>query len=166
MAAVSRAVQRCLTQVIYCIHLHKTTTHWQERSANICCTNQQLCLPELYSKKYSSNIYSFTDLTCIYSSAVKWLIVINRIQNKSFCLHNICVCTVYIYYAYINTHTYSIYFENIYMYLHVYIYIHILYIIYKYIYYMSITYFLKCIHACVCIYIYIINIHSTHTYIM
>ncbi len=30
---------------------------------------------------------------------VKWLIVINRIQNKSFCLHNICVCTVYIYYV-------------------------------------------------------------------
>ncbi len=24
---------------------------------------------------------------------------INRIQNKSFCLHNICVCTVYIYYV-------------------------------------------------------------------
>ncbi len=26
-----------------------------------------------------------------------WLIAINRIQNKSLCLHNICVCTVYIY---------------------------------------------------------------------
>ncbi len=26
--------------------------------------------------------------------------------------------------------------------------------------------FLKYIHACVCIYIYIINIHSAHTYIM
>ncbi len=38
-------------------------------------------------------------------SAVKRLIVINRIQNKSFCLHNICVCTVYIYYVYINTNT-------------------------------------------------------------
>ncbi len=34
------------------------------------------------------------------SSAVKRLITINRIQNKSFCLHNICVCTVYIYYVY------------------------------------------------------------------
>ncbi len=33
------------------------------------------------------------------------LIVINRIQNKSVCVHNICVCTVYIYYVYINTHT-------------------------------------------------------------
>ncbi len=56
-------------------------------------------------------------------SAVKRLITINRIQNKSFSLHNMSV----------NTHTYSIYFENIYMYLHVYIYIHIIYIIYKYI---------------------------------
>ncbi len=53
--------------------------------------------------------------------------VINRIQNKSFCLHIMCVYCVYI-----NTHTYSIYFENIYMYLHVYI-IHIINIIYKYI---------------------------------
>ncbi len=50
---------------------------------------------------------------CIYTSAVKQLIAINRIQNKSFCLHNKCVCTVYIYYVYINTHSYSIYFENI-----------------------------------------------------
>ncbi len=67
-----------------------------------------------------------------FISAVKWLIAINRIQNKSFCLRNICVCTVYIY-VYINTHTYSIYFENIYMHLRVYIYIHINYIIYEYI---------------------------------
>ncbi len=51
-----------------------------------------------------------------YISAVKWLIVINCIQNKSFCLHNICVCTVYIYYVYINTRTYRIYLKNIYMY--------------------------------------------------
>ncbi len=49
-------------------------------------------------------------------SAVKWLIVINHIQNKSFCLWNICVCTVYIYYVY----TYIIYLENINM--HIYIY--------------------------------------------
>ncbi len=31
--------------------------------------------------------------------------MINRIQNKSFCLHNIYACTVYI-----NMHTYSLYF--------------------------------------------------------
>ncbi len=41
----------------------------------------------------------------IYFSVVKRLIAINHIQNKSFCLHNICVCSVYIYYVYINTHT-------------------------------------------------------------
>ncbi len=39
----------------------------------------------------------------ILISAVKRLIVINHIQNKSFGLHN--VCTVYIYYVYINIHT-------------------------------------------------------------
>ncbi len=44
---------------------------------------------------------------CVCVSAVKQLITINRIQNKSFCLHNICVCTVYIYYVYINTHTHT-----------------------------------------------------------
>ncbi len=48
----------------------------------------------------------------IYISAVKWLIMINRIQNIFFvCI--IYVCFVYIYYVYINTHTYSVYFENI-----------------------------------------------------
>ncbi len=36
----------------------------------------------------------------IIFSAVKRLITINRIKNKSFCLHNICMCTVYIYYVY------------------------------------------------------------------
>ncbi len=63
--------------------------------------------------------------------------MINRIQNKSFCLQNICVCAVYIYYVYINTHTYSIYFENIYMYicniLYILLYINIIYILYKYV---------------------------------
>ncbi len=33
--------------------------------------------------------------------------MINRIQNKGFCLHYICMCTVY--YVYINTHTCYIY---------------------------------------------------------
>ncbi len=32
-------------------------------------------------------------------SAVKWLITINRTQNKSFCLHNINMCAVYIYHV-------------------------------------------------------------------
>ncbi len=50
---------------------------------------------------------------------------INRIQSKSFCLHNICTFTVYVYHVYINTHTYNKYCENIYMYK--YLYSHILY---------------------------------------
>ncbi len=49
----------------------------------------------------------------IYFSAVKRLIVINRIQNKSFGLHNICMCTVYIYYVYINTNTCMYIFKKI-----------------------------------------------------
>ncbi len=65
---------------------------------------------------------------------------INCIKSKSFCLHNICVYTVYIYYVYINTHTYGIYFENISMHFHVYIYIHIFDIIYQYFKYINITY--------------------------
>ncbi len=58
----------------------------------------------------------------VTTSAVKLLIMINRIQNKSFCLHNMCVYCVY-YYAYTNTPTACIYFENIYMYSLIYIYI-------------------------------------------
>ncbi len=54
-------------------------------------------------------IYDIDDWYLLYTfktnSAAKRLIVINRIQNKSFCLHNMCVCTVYIYYVYINTYT-------------------------------------------------------------
>ncbi len=60
-------------------------------------------------------------------SAVKKLIAIKRIQNKLFCLHNICVCTVYIYSVYRSTHTHI--FRK---YVHVYIYICIIHI-YKYI---------------------------------
>ncbi len=65
----------------------------------------------------------------VYISAGQQLILINRIQNKSFCLYNTCVCTVYIYYVYIKTHIQYIFRK----YLHVYIYINIIYIIYKYI---------------------------------
>ncbi len=56
-------------------------------------------------------------LHLIYISAAKQLIVINLIQNKSFCLHNIYVFTVYIMYKY--THIQYIFWK----YLHVYIYI-------------------------------------------
>ncbi len=58
----------------------------------------------------------------------------------------------------IYTHTYSIYFENIYMYLDVDIYIHIIYIIFKHFFFINKHFFIKYIHACVCTYIYIINI--------
>ncbi len=39
-------------------------------------------------------------------SAVKWLITVNRFQNKIFWLLNRCVCTVYIYYEHINIFIY------------------------------------------------------------
>ncbi len=63
-------------------------------------------------------------------SAVKQLITINHIQNKSFCLHYIYMCTVYIYYVYINTHRYSMNFENnLSVYIYIFIFLHfILYI--------------------------------------
>ncbi len=41
-----------------------------------------------------------------FISAVKRLITINRIQNKSFCLHNICVYGVYLLYLYKYKHMY------------------------------------------------------------
>ncbi len=57
-----------------------------------------LSTSKVYLIKWPVSVY-------IYISAVKLLIMINHIQNKSFCLHNTCVRTVYIYYVYINTHT-------------------------------------------------------------
>ncbi len=54
-------------------------------------------------------------------SAVKGLIDINHIENKSFCLHNICFVSMYIYYVYIYKYTNSKYLENIYMHLDIYI---------------------------------------------
>ncbi len=41
----------------------------------------------------------------IVFSAVKRLIMINRIQNKSFCLHYMCVYYVYLLCVYKYTHT-------------------------------------------------------------
>ncbi len=66
----------------------------------------------------------FVMLHVIYISAAKQLIVINLIQNKSFCLHNIYVFTVYIMYKY--THIQYIFWK----YLHVYIYITYKYLIF------------------------------------
>ncbi len=52
-------------------------------------------------------IYIYIYIYILYISAWQRLIVINHIQNKSFCVHNIyiCVCTLNSYYGYINTHT-------------------------------------------------------------
>ncbi len=47
----------------------------------------------------------------IYINAVKRLIVINRIQNKSFCLHSICVCMC-IFIMYIQIHTHACIFQK------------------------------------------------------
>ncbi len=78
--------------------------------------------------------------------------MITCIQNKFF---YICFCTVYIYYVYINT--------NIYKFC-LYIKYHIWYKLWEYK-YVHVNIF-KIYTVYVCIYIYIINIHSTHTYIM
>ncbi len=48
-----------------------------------------------------------------YIRVVKRLIAINRIQNKSLCLHNTCVCTVYIYYVYTHTYMYIQYMNKL-----------------------------------------------------
>ncbi len=53
---------------------------------------------------YTLQVFKNIVFCNVQISAVKQLIAIKRIQNKSFCLHNICVCTVYIY-LYINTNT-------------------------------------------------------------
>ncbi len=43
-------------------------------------------------------------LIYIYISTAKRLIAINHIQNKSFCLHNMCVLCIFIMYIEIHTH--------------------------------------------------------------
>ncbi len=68
------------------------------------------------------------DINYILISAVKILIAINHIQNKTFCLHNMFVCTVYIYYVNINAHAYNIYLQNIYRYIHLHIILYLYYI--------------------------------------
>ncbi len=99
-------------------------------------------------------IFILIYMDCIYISAVKRLIVINRIQNKVL----VYIIYVYVYcvYVYINTHIQYIFWK----------YIHIL-IFYIYIY----IYIYMCVCVCVYMYIYIyihIHIHThthTHTHI-
>jgi len=65
------------------------------------------------TKTQNNSTTKKTDMKYNIISVVKRLIAINRIQNKSFYLHNICVCTVYIYYVYTNTHTCMYIFKGI-----------------------------------------------------
>ncbi len=94
------------------------------------CRVDERVVDALYKHNFCVILVLFINIFC---SAVKRLIAINQIQNKRFCLNNICMCTVFIYYVYINTHAYSIYCVYIYMYMHLYIYVIIFYSIYKYI---------------------------------
>ncbi len=86
-------------------------------------------------------------LSYFLNRAAKRLIMINHIQNKSLCLHTMCM--------------YCVYLLCIYKYTHIYVYNYIIYK-YKYLMYKSNIFFLN-IYMYVCIYIYIINIHRTHT---
>ncbi len=84
---------------------------------------------------------------------------INCIQNERFCLRNMFVYCVYLLGIYINTHTCMDIFTKNMLCLNIFIYnidyMNIMEISCKY---------KKYIHACVCIYTYILNIHSTHTF--
>ncbi len=73
-----------------------------------------------------------------------------------------------IFIMYIQVHTHTVYILKIFPRVSMYIYIHIIDIIYKYYKCINFYLFFKYIHACVCIYIYIqiIKINSTRTYIM
>ncbi len=98
----------------------------------------------------------------IIISAVKRLITNNRIQNESFCLHNISVCTLYICYLYINIHKcmYIFYTNMLCLYMK---YIYILYE-YKFVYLNTCTYFQNTVYRLlyVCLYIYITHIYNVN----
>ncbi len=86
----------------------------------------------------------------IIISTVKELIAINHIQNKSFCLHSICLCNVYIYYVHINTQP-----SHAFIYLRKIGYVYILNIYNEN--YMNInicTYYSNIYTICVCVFIY------------
>jgi len=62
-------------------------------------------------------LYFLCIFVIYFFRAVKQLIAINRIQNKSLCLHNICGCTVYNYFVYKYTHMYVYLGKKYYLYL-------------------------------------------------
>jgi len=84
-----------------------TASLLQENKSKI---NDDIMLHSLYSNPTSDSMAgcftvakNYLLLRKIFScmQVIKWLLIaINRIQNKSLCLHNICLCNVY-YFVYI-----------------------------------------------------------------
>ncbi len=89
---------------------------WHKAVRVYMCICHALCISVFVFINILNYYWYILKFSLILSSAVKWLIAINRIQKVFVCI--IYTCFGYIYYVYINTHTYSIYF--------VYIYIHIM----------------------------------------
>ncbi len=83
-----------------------------------CCVNTLTSIKLSTAKKNLIWFIFFIFFILFYHFiAVKWLIAINRIQNKHFCICSMCVCVcvcVCIYYVCINTHPYmNIFRQNI-----------------------------------------------------
>ncbi len=127
--------------------------HFQKWFARECCYTDTMIDGEIFCHKCNFTVldineFLFTSISVLKSiknSAVKWLIVINRIQYKSF-VYIICVCTVYKYYLYINK---SISVRKMNMLIYIYN-----YMIYKYKYfiYKNNIFINICRHKCVFIY--------------
>ncbi len=99
--------------------------------------------------------------TLLRISAVKRLIVINRIQNNSFCLHNMCVCCVYLLGIYKYTHA-CIYFRKKKCLYIKYIYLEYKLYEYKYRHVNTCKYFQNI--YCMCVYLYIHNKYTQNTH--
>ncbi len=74
------------------IRVAKLNLKYNMQNGNAICKIAMYIFQFICSHSYVQHLVQHI---CIYISAVKRLIVINHIQNKSFCLHNICVYTVY-----------------------------------------------------------------------
>ncbi len=87
--------------------------------------------------------------------------MINHIQNKSFCVYNICVCTVCIYYVYkIHTHACIYLWKICYVYIYIYIYLYMI----SFIWINTCKYFPNIF--CMCVALYIHKIYTVHTHIL
>ncbi len=104
------------------------------------------------------SVYIYIYLCC---QMIQSQLITSKIKRFFYIIY---VCTVYIYYVYINTHTCMYIFQKKM--------IRYVYILNIFIYNKLHEY--KCINVnifqiytvCVCIYIYIINIHNTHKYLV